>query len=121
MKILIVTDAWKPQVNGVVRTLEKLAEVLAGKGIETEFLSPDGFRTLPLPSYPEIRLALATPGAIARRIEQAAPDSIHIATEGVLGILARPARSAGQSRPGAQGQGGFPDSSAMAGCGNRPG
>lgn len=89
MRILIVTDAWKPQVNGVVRTLEKLAEVLEKAGVDTEFLSPDGFRTLPLPSYPEIRLALATPGQIARRIESVAPDSIHIATEGVLGILAR--------------------------------
>mgnify|MGYP001220153082 CR=1 FL=1 len=89
MRVLIVTDAWKPQVNGVVRTLEKLAETLARQGVEVEFLNPDGFRTLPLPSYPDIRLALATTRQIARRIDEAAPDSIHIATEGPLGILAR--------------------------------
>lgn len=89
MQLLVVTDAWRPQVNGVVRTLEKLAEVLAGMGVATRFLTPAGFRTVPLPSYPEIRLALATPGAVARRIDAAAPDSIHIATEGPLGMLAR--------------------------------
>lgn len=89
MRILIITDAWRPQVNGVVRTLEKLAEALAGMGVEADFLTPDGFRTLPMPSYPEVRAALATPGQVARRIEAAAPDGIHIATEGMLGLLAR--------------------------------
>jgi len=89
MRVLVVTDAWKPQVNGVVRTLEKLAEALGGMGVETEFLSPDGHRTVPLPSYPDIRLAVATPGRVARRIVELQPDSIHIATEGPLGILAR--------------------------------
>ena len=89
MRVLMVTDAWHPQVNGVVRTLEKLAETLEELGVETHFLSPDGFATLPMPSYPEIRLAIASPGQIARRIEAASPDHIHIATEGPLGILAR--------------------------------
>ncbi len=88
-RILIVTDAWHPQVNGVVRTLEKLAETLATEGIATTFLTPAGFRTLPMPLYPEIRLALATPGQVGRAIREAAPDRIHIATEGPLGILAR--------------------------------
>lgn len=89
MRILIVTDAWRPQINGVVRTLEKLAEAIEGLGVSTLFLSPDGFRTLPMPTYPDIRLTLTTPAEVARRIEAAAPDSIHIATEGPLGLLAR--------------------------------
>ena len=89
MRILIVTDAWRPQVNGVVRTLEKLAEALHQRGVEVEFLTPEGYPTLPLPSYREIRLALVTARQVAKRIEAVAPDSIHIATEGPLGILAR--------------------------------
>jgi glycosyltransferase involved in cell wall biosynthesis len=89
MRILIVTDAWRPQVNGVVRTLEKLGEALQERGVEVEFLTPEGYPTLPLPSYPEIRLALASARRIAQRIEAAAPDCIHIATEGPLGFLAR--------------------------------
>lgn len=88
-RILIVTDAWHPQVNGVVRTLQHLAENLVDAGMIVEFLTPGGFRTIPLPSYPDIRLALASPGSIARRIEAFRPDHIHIATEGPLGILAR--------------------------------
>lgn len=89
MRILIVTDAWHPQVNGVVRTLEKLGEALQERGVEVEFLTPEGYPTLPLPSYREIRLARVTARQIARRIEDVAPDSIHIATEGPLGFLAR--------------------------------
>ncbi|MGB3387474.1 MAG: glycosyltransferase family 1 protein [Pseudaminobacter sp.] len=89
MRILIVTDAWRPQVNGVVRTLEKLGEALQERGVEVEFLTPEGYPTLPLPSYPEIRLALASARRIARRIEAVSPDCIHIATEGPLGLLAR--------------------------------
>lgn len=89
MRILIVTDAWHPQVNGVVRTLEKLAESLRELGTGVSFLTPEGFTTLPMPFYREIRLALATPGAVRRAIEAARPDAIHIATEGPLGILAR--------------------------------
>ena len=88
-RILIVTDAWRPQVNGVVRTLSKLAEMLAGLGIEAEFLTPERFRSMPMPFYPDIRLALAMPGQVARAIEAARPDFIHIATEGPLGQLAR--------------------------------
>jgi len=89
MRILIVTDAWKPQVNGVVTTLERLAESLARMGVATEFLTPEGFRTVPLPGYPEIRIALATPAQVARRIEAARADRVHIATEGPLGVMAR--------------------------------
>ena len=95
-RILIVTDAWHPQVNGVVRTLQHLADCLAATRITVGFLTPDGFRTLPLPSYPEIRLALARPARVARQIAAFAPDHVHIATEGPLGILARRAcRSSG--------------------------
>jgi len=89
MRMLIVTDAWRPQVNGVVHTLEKLAETLATTGVDTEFLTPSGFRTLPLPTYPEIRLTLATRRMVSRRMNALAPDRIHIATEGPLGMLAR--------------------------------
>jgi len=95
MRILIVTDAWRPQVNGVVRTLEKLAETLQERGVEVTFLTPEGYPSLPLPSYPEIRLAVASARQIAQRIADAAPDCIHIATEGPLGFLARRACLAG--------------------------
>lgn len=89
MRVLIVTDAWRPQVNGVVMTLERLAQSLCQMGVETQFLTPEGFRTFALPGYAEIRMALTTQAQIAQRIEQAKADCIHIATEGPLGILAR--------------------------------
>ncbi|MBD0414049.1 glycosyltransferase family 4 protein [Oryzicola mucosus] len=89
MRVLIVTDAWYPQINGVVRTLVTLAETLAVQGVEVAFLTPEGYPTLPLPSYPEIRLSLATPRRIGERIAALAPDAVHIATEGPLGCLAR--------------------------------
>ena len=85
MKILVVTDAWHPQVNGVVRTLGHMAREARKLGTEIEFLAPSEFFTLPLPSYPEIRLALPPPGAVARRLDRLKPDAIHIATEGPLG------------------------------------
>ena len=85
MKILVVTDAWHPQVNGVVRTLGHMAREARKLGTEITFLSPGEFFTLPLPSYPEIRLALPPPGAVARRLDSVKPDAIHIATEGPLG------------------------------------
>lgn len=89
MRILLVTDAWRPQLNGVVHTLERLSEVLQSRGVETEFLTPAGFRTVPLPTYPDIRLALTTPGRVSRLIRSAAADHIHIVTEGPLGFMAR--------------------------------
>ncbi len=88
-RVLIVSDAWHPQVNGVVRTLEWLAREAPAFGIEVAMLTPDMFWSVPMPTYPEIRLSLAMPGTIARRIEDLAPDAIHIATEGPLGFLAR--------------------------------
>jgi glycosyltransferase involved in cell wall biosynthesis len=89
MRVLIATDAWHPQVNGVVRTLTSLARTAKGLGADIEFLSPDGFRTFPLPTYPGLRLALPGRAAVARRIEQHAPDAIHIATEGPIGHAVR--------------------------------
>lgn len=85
----MVTDAWRPQINGVVHTLERLSETLAASGIQTQFLTPAGFRTLPLPTYPDIRLALTTPRNVARLIEQTKADHVHIVTEGPLGFMAR--------------------------------
>ena len=69
MKILVATDAWHPQVNGVVRTLGHIAREARALGATIEFLTPGEFRTLPMPSYPEIRLALTGPGAVERRLD----------------------------------------------------
>lgn len=88
-RILIVTDAWRPQINGVVRTLESVGRELTGAGHQPTFLTPERFWTLPVPTYPEIRISLASLGAVARQIDAAEPDHIHIATEGPLGLLAR--------------------------------
>src|ERR1700741_2903336 len=89
MRILIATDAWRPQVNGVVRTPTSLARPAATLGAEVEFLTPDGFPSAPLPTYPGLRIALPNRGEIARRIEAAAPEAIHIATEGPIGWWTR--------------------------------
>ncbi|MFZ5731131.1 MAG: glycosyltransferase family 4 protein [Pseudomonadota bacterium] len=86
MRILIATDAWHPQVNGVVRTLTMMAEAARKLGDEVVFLTPETFRTVGLPSYPDLRVAIPSMGKIARMIEDANPDSIHIATEGPIGI-----------------------------------
>lgn len=88
-RILFVTDAWEPQVNGVVQTLKSLFAALAAIDIEVAHLTPAGHRTLPLPSYPDIRLALTTRRRIAQRLEEIRPDHVHIVTEGPLGIHAR--------------------------------
>ncbi len=90
-KILIVTDAWRPQINGVVRSLERLASELAKISVEVDFLTPLEFVTIPCPTYPEIRLALTTRSKVMKRIEQSKPDFVHVATEGPLGILTRKA------------------------------
>jgi glycosyltransferase involved in cell wall biosynthesis len=89
MRILVATDAWKPQVNGVVRSLESVARALREFGAEIEFLTPQDFATVPLPTYGEIRLALASQGALSKRLEGATIDHIHIATEGPVGFAAR--------------------------------
>jgi glycosyltransferase involved in cell wall biosynthesis len=89
LRLLVVSDAWHPQVNGVVRTLEWLMRESINHGIELYLLTPDQFSSISAPTYPEIRLSLALPGTVAKRIEAFNPDAIHIATEGPLGILAR--------------------------------
>jgi glycosyltransferase involved in cell wall biosynthesis len=89
VKILIVTDAWEPQVNGVVRTLKTTARELGSLGHEVRFLTPLQFRTLPCPTYPEIRLSLFPQGGVNRAIREFDPDVLHIATEGPLGLAAR--------------------------------
>src|SRR5689334_4062052 len=89
MPILIATDAWHPQVNGVVRTLTSLANSASGLGEEIAFLTPEGFPSMPVPTYPGLRIALPNRREIARRIEAIAPDAIHIATEGPIGWAVR--------------------------------
>src|ERR1700746_3056506 len=89
MRILIATDAWSPQVNGVVRSLRSLAAHARTLGAEIEFLTPEGFRSFPLPTYPSIRCGIPTWREIAHRIELAAPDALHIATEGPIGHIVR--------------------------------
>jgi glycosyltransferase involved in cell wall biosynthesis len=89
MKIAIVTDAWAPQVNGVVRTLTAVTDRLRRLGHELLVISPDQYASIPCPSYPEIRLALTTRHGVGARLTDFAPDAVHIATEGPLGIAAR--------------------------------
>jgi len=91
MKICIATDAWHPQINGVVTTLSRTVETLRAWGHEVLLLTPDRFKTLPCPTYPEIRLSLARPATIRRLLAGFEPDAVHIATEGPLGWAARAA------------------------------
>ncbi|KZL21392.1 GDP-mannose-dependent alpha-mannosyltransferase [Pseudovibrio axinellae] len=87
--ILIVTDAWKPQINGVVRTLERLAIELRQMGLRVELLTPQSFHSVPMPSYGEIRLSLTLPHLVRDAIEKNNCDFLHVATEGPLGLMAR--------------------------------
>jgi len=89
MRILIATDAWRPQVNGVVSTLERMTQAAAEFGATFEFLTPQGMWTAPMPTYPDIRVAIPTAGRIRRAIEAAAPDHVHIVTEGPIGWATR--------------------------------
>jgi len=89
MKILVATDAWHPQVNGVVRTLGSLKHAAVRLGAEIDFLSPEGFPSFPVPTYPGLRLALPSRRQIAARIDAARPDAIHVATEGPIGLAVR--------------------------------
>ncbi|MFN3469909.1 MAG: glycosyltransferase family 4 protein [Novosphingobium sp.] len=89
MRIAICTDAWHPQVNGVVRTLAATVDRLASRGHEVELITPGQFRTLPLPGYSEIRLAMAPRFGTRRTLADFAPDVVHIATEGPIGWSAR--------------------------------
>lgn len=88
-RIVLVSDAWHPQRNGVVRVLASLQAELLAAGYQVEVIHPGLFPTLPCPTYPEIRLALPWGNALARRLAEARPDAIHIATEGPLGAATR--------------------------------
>ncbi len=89
LHIVFVSDAWHPQINGVVRTLEHMSDELTRRGHKVTIIGPPQFRSVRLPSYPEIRLALVTARTLGRRLRLLAPDAIHIATEGPLGWAAR--------------------------------
>ncbi len=89
MRIAIVTDAWLPQINGVVTTLGRTREELVRAGHRVKMITPADYRTVPCPSYPEIRLALFPYRRLRRMLDRFAPDCIHIATEGPLGFAAR--------------------------------
>jgi glycosyltransferase involved in cell wall biosynthesis len=89
LRVLIVTDAWKPQVNGVVRTLDMLGRDLAALGHDVAYATPEGRLTLPMPTYPEIRLSLFPRRSLEKQIRDFQPNAVHIATEGPLGTAAR--------------------------------
>ena len=89
MKILIVTDAWYPQVNGVCRTLKNLGDELKKIGHQVEYIEPNQFFTVPMPKYNEIKLSLNVWPRVGRLISKADADIIHIATEGPIGIFAK--------------------------------
>lgn len=89
MRIAIVTDAWSPQVNGVVNTLKATQQCLANSGHEVQVCGPDGLEMFSWPGFPDIRLARKPYASVEARLDAFAPDSIHIATEGPMGLAAR--------------------------------
>ena len=89
MRLVLVTDAWFPQVNGVVNSLHHVVTRLRCRGDQVTLVAPERFRTVPCPTYPEIRLSLAAAGAVSRLIDESGADFVHVATEGPLGWLAR--------------------------------
>lgn len=89
MRILLATDAWEPQVNGVVRTLARVTGELREMGDLVEVISPDQFATVPLPTYPEIKLAMGAFEKVQQRFKAFEPEAIHVATEGPIGLAAR--------------------------------
>jgi glycosyltransferase involved in cell wall biosynthesis len=89
MRILLATDAWRPQVNGVVRTLTRVVAELRQMGEQVEVVTPDQFPTVPMPTYPEIRLAIGAYEKVQELFKAFEPEAIHIATEGPIGLAAR--------------------------------
>lgn len=89
MRLLLATDAWAPQVNGVVVALRNTITGLEAMGMEVHVVSPEDFRTVPMPTYPEIPLAVLPGRGVARRFREVRPDAVHIATEGPVGQAAR--------------------------------
>jgi len=89
MRLVIVSDAWRPQVNGVVRTLERVSGEMVALGDSVEVIGPDRFRNFAMPGYADIRLAFWPRAALRRMLDEANPEALHIATEGPLGMAAR--------------------------------
>lgn len=89
MRLLIATDAWYPQINGVVRSIERMMDHAADCRAEVVLITPEDFRSVPLPSYPEIQLAFCRPARLAREIVRLRPTHIHLPTEGPIGHVAR--------------------------------
>lgn len=89
MKIAFITDAWHPQINGVVTTIRNTCSALEQSGHQIKLITPDQFKSIPCPSYPSIRLAFACYGKLKRQLDEFSPQRIHIATEGPLGIAGR--------------------------------
>jgi glycosyltransferase involved in cell wall biosynthesis len=89
MHLLIATDAWRPQINGVVRSLEAMARHASSFGAKVSVVTPLDFASFPMPTYPEIRLSLAGPRSLAPIVERIAPTHLHIATEGPIGFAMR--------------------------------
>lgn len=88
-RITIVSDAWYPQINGVVRSIENTNRELKRMGVDVAMITPQDFINIPCPTYPEIRLSMATYRQVAAAIEAERPTAVHIATEGPLGLIAR--------------------------------
>ncbi len=88
-RITIVSDAWYPQINGVVRSIENTNRELTRMGVDVAMVTPQDFSSVPCPTYPEIRLSVATYWQVASAIEASEPTAVHIATEGPLGLMAR--------------------------------
>ncbi|HYF21963.1 MAG TPA: glycosyltransferase family 1 protein [Caulobacteraceae bacterium] len=89
MRILLATDAWEPQVNGVVRTLTRTVSECRAMGHEVQVIEPGQYKTVPMPTYPEIRLALGAYEDIREKFKAFEPEAVHIATEGPIGLAAR--------------------------------
>ncbi len=89
MRVVVASDAWYPQTNGVVRTMATTVDCMRADGLEVHVISPERFRTVPCPTYPEIRLSLFAGKTVARRLVELEPTAVHIATEGPIGLAAR--------------------------------
>ena len=89
MILAVATDAWFPQVNGVVRSLSTTIDLLRERGHQVEVIAPDRFMTMPMPGYASIRLAMAPRFGVRRMLDTMAPELVHIATEGPIGWAAR--------------------------------
>ncbi|MDD5462190.1 MAG: glycosyltransferase family 1 protein [Methylococcales bacterium] len=89
LRIAFISDAWQPQINGVVTTIENTCAILERSGHQIKLITPDQFKTIPCPTYPSIQLALACYGKLKNSLDEFNPQRIHIATEGPLGMAAR--------------------------------